>query len=245
MNSRKWIAALLGLGVGGYVIYQLLKPKPTEERKEERTPEELRRECRIRVSQVCSQAGGVLKDKCSGNEVSIASYECVDTIYQCCLSVTQQTQREEQVVEAPSPRERTIGVAAAGATTTATTGTIGITTTQEVTPTPTPQPYQPPPEIPIEVLQPGCPPSLPDGPYDSPLPGTVTETIETINPFGRRIRATIVKKCYCYQLGPTEKPYYCCSCPQVLCPPGYYPSDVSSGDERSFLVYPGLWCNPL
>jgi hypothetical protein len=111
-------------------------------------------------------------------------------------------------------------------------------------PPPPPPPYQPPPEIPIEVLQPGCPASLPMGPYDKPLPEVVEETINTINPFGRKIRATIVKKCYCYPLGPTEKPYYCCSCPQILCPSGYYPSDVSSGDERSFLVYPGLWCNP-
>jgi len=110
-------------------------------------------------------------------------------------------------------------------------------------PTP-PPPYQPPPELPAEVLQPGCPTGFPMGPYDSPMPDMITETINTINPFRRPITATIIKKCYCIALGPAEKPYYCCSCPQVLCPSGYYPSDVSSGDERSFLVYPGLWCNP-
>jgi hypothetical protein len=240
MSSRKWIAALLGLGVGGYVIYQLLKPKPIEERKDERTPEELRRECKARVSIICSQAGGALRDKCLDNEISIASYECLDIIHQCCISVT--TQRDE-VVEAPQPnegRKGRIGITG-GATTTTTTG--GAVVTPTPTPTPTPPPYQPPPEIPIEVLQPGCPASLPMGPYDSPLPETVTETIKTINPFGRKITATIIKKCYCVALGPADKPYYCCACPQILCPPGYYPSDVSDGREESFFVYPGLWCN--
>lgn len=105
-------------------------------------------------------------------------------------------------------------------------------------------PYQPPPGVPIEVLQPGCPASIPMGPYDSPLPSAIEETINTINPFMKPITAKIIKKCYCVALGPTEKPYYCCTCSQILCPQGYYPSDFSSGDERSFLVYPGLWCNP-
>jgi hypothetical protein len=245
-DKRKQIP-IVGLGVliGGLMLYQLLRPKKEEEKKEEVSPEELRRECRARIFTICSQTGGTLKDKCSENEVSIASYECVDTIYQCCISTEGGVGERERIIgkteEAIGVRERIIGVATTGAAATT-------TTTQEAyqppPAQPQPKPYQPPPEIPIEVLQPGCPPSLPDGPYDKPLPEVVEETINTINPFGRKIRATIVKKCYCYPLGPTEKPYYCCSCPQILCPSGYYPSDVSSGDERSFLVYPGLWCNP-
>ena len=251
MSRRRIPIFAIGLLIGGYMMYQLLKPKPIEdEKKPQPTVEELRRECRIRDSQVCSQAGGVLKDKCSENEVSIASYECVDTFYQCCLSMAQLTPSQETPSpappEAPQPRERIIGVTGGAIT----TGGVGTTTILDITPPqpqpqPQPPPYQPPPEIPIEVLQPGCPSSLPDGPYDSPLSETVTETIETINPFGRKIKATIVKKCYCYPLGPAEKPYYCCACPQILCPPGYYPSDVSDGREESFFVYPGLWCNKL
>jgi hypothetical protein len=240
MDRRKLIPALLGLGIGVYIVYQLLKEE--EKRREEKTPEEIRRECRIRASQVCSQAGGTLKDKCSENEVSIASYECLDTIYQCCLSTAQPTPTPTPTPpEAPQPYERIIGVAGGGGA--------AVTLTPQPTPTPTPAPqpppYQPPPELPPEILQPGCPASMPEGPYDQPLPNTIEETINTINPYGRRVTAKIIKKCYCYPLGPSDKPYYCCACPQILCPQGYYPSDVSSGDERSFFVYPGLWCNKL
>jgi hypothetical protein len=140
--SRKWIA-LLGLGVGGYVIYQLLKPKPTEEEKrEEKTPEEIRRECRIRVSQICAQSGGTLRDRCLENEVSIASYECVDTIYQCCLTTTQlPPETPSPPPEAPQPGEGIIGIAG-GAT---------------VTPTPTPPETQPPPEAPAPAPSPPQP----------------------------------------------------------------------------------------
>jgi hypothetical protein len=202
MSSRKWIAALLGLGVGGYVVYQLLKPKPIEERKEERTPEELRRECRARVSIICSQAGGALRDKCLDNEISIASYECLDIIHQCCISTEGGVGERERIIgkteEAIGVRERTIGVATTGAAAATTT------TTQEAyqppPAQPQPKPYQPPPELPPEILQPGCVESMPNGPYDSPLPETYTETIETINPWGKKVKATIVKKCYCDDL---------------------------------------------
>jgi len=243
-GKRKSIPVVgLGVLIGGLMIYQLLKPKKEEEKKEVIPPEELRRECRVRAAIVCSKAGGALRDRCIDNEISIASYECVDTIYQCCLSIAQPTttEKEEQVIEAPQPGGTIIGIVG------------GAMVTPTPTPTPTPPPpaptppeyYQPPPELTLEVLQPGCPETIPEGPYNSPLPETVEVTIETKNPFGKKITAKIIKKCYCYQLGPTEKPYYCCACPQVLCPPGYYPSDVSDGREESFFVYPGLWCNKL
>jgi hypothetical protein len=243
MDRRKLIGTIAGLGIGGYVIYQLLKPKPIEEKKPQPTPEELRRECRARVAIICSQAGGALRDRCLENEVSIASYECVDTIYQCCLSMAQPTApAPTQPPEAPQPRETIIGIAGGAVVTPTPTPSPAPTPTPQP---PEPQPYQPPPELPLEVLQPGCPASMPEGPYNSPLPETIEESITTINPYGKQITAKIIKKCYCVPLGPSDKPYYCCACPQVLCPQGYYPSDVSDGREESFFVYPGLWCNKL